>query len=224
MDLILMGPPGAGKGTQGRILADKYNIPQISTGDILRASVRDKAPLGLKAKVYMDEGLLVPDDLVVEIVAERLKKADCNGGFILDGFPRNIAQAEILEKTLAGLNRGIEHVIAIDVPKKEIIRRLGGRRVCKRCEEGYHVIFAPPLNAGICDKCGGELYQREDDKEETVEARLKVYEEETRPVLDFYRGKGLLRIIDGMGGVEQIAEKIIDAIEGRGDYSPKVSG
>lgn len=220
MRLILMGPPGAGKGTQARLLAERYNIPQISTGDILRVAVRNKTPLGMKAKEYMDEGRLVPDDLVVDIVVDRIKKGDCHRGFILDGFPRNIAQAEALEKTLNGLKRGIDHVVDIGVQKKEIIRRLSYRRVCRGCEEGYHLIFAPPLNANVCDKCGGELYQRDDDREEVIEARLKVYEEATFPVLDFYRRNGLLRVIDGIGGIDQVAQKIIDVIEGRGDYNP----
>lgn len=220
MRLILMGPPGAGKGTQARLLAERYNIPQISTGDILRAAVRNRTPLGMKAKVYMDEGRLVPDDLVVDIVVDRIKKEDCHRGFILDGFPRNIAQAEALEKTLNGLKRGIDHVVDIGIQKKEIIRRLSCRRVCRGCEEGYHLIFAPPLNADVCDKCGGELYQRDDDRGEAIEARLKVYEEATSPVLDFYRGKGLLRVIEGIGGIDQVAQKIIDVIEGRGDYNP----
>lgn len=220
MRLILMGPPGAGKGTQSRLLAERYNIPQISTGDILRAAVRNRTPLGVKAKVYMDEGRLVPDDLVVDIVVDRIKKEDCHRGFILDGFPRNIAQAEALEKTLNGLKMGIDHVVDIGIQKKEIIRRLSYRRVCRGCEEGYHLIFAPPLNANVCDKCGGELYQRDDDRGEVIEARLKVYEEATFPVLDFYRRKGLLRVIEGIGGIDQVAQKIIDVIEGRGDYNP----
>lgn len=215
MNLILLGPPGAGKGSQGKSLAEKYTIPQISTGDILRAAVRDKTDLGIKAKSYMDKGALVPDNLVVEIVAERLKKSDCNGGFILDGFPRNILQAEAVERMLAQFGKRIDHVINIEVSRKEIVKRLSGRRVCRNCGEGYHIIFNPPLDDKKCDKCGGELYQREDDREDTIETRMKVYEEQTAPLIDFYKKKDFLVSIDGIGGFKDITEKIVHAIVAR---------
>ncbi|HAG51234.1 MAG: adenylate kinase [Deltaproteobacteria bacterium GWC2_42_51] len=213
--LILLGPPGAGKGSQGKSLSETYKIPQVSTGDILRAAVRDKTELGIKAKSYMDKGELVPDSLVVEIVAERLRKNDCHNGFILDGFPRNILQAKAVEKILAGLGKKIHYIINIEVPRKEIIKRLSGRRVCRNCGEGYHLIFNPSVDDKRCDKCKGELYQREDDKEDTIEARLKVYEEQTAPLIDFYRKKGALISIDGVGGFKDITEKIVNAIESR---------
>ena len=214
-NLILLGPPGAGKGSQGKSLSEAYKIPQVSTGDILRAAVRDKTELGIKAKSYMDKGELVPDSLVVEIVAERLRKNDCHNGFILDGFPRNILQAKAVEKILAGLGKKIHYIINIEVPRKEIIKRLSGRRVCRNCGEGYHLIFNPSVDDKRCDKCKGELYQREDDKEDTIEARLKVYEEQTAPLIDFYRKKGALISIDGVGGFKDITEKIVNAIESR---------
>ena len=213
--LILLGPPGAGKGSQGKSLSETYKIPQVSTGDILRAAVRDKTELGIKAKSYMDKGELVPDSLVVEIVAERLRKNDCHNGFLLDGFPRNILQAKAVEKILAGLGKKIHYIINIEVPRKEIIKRLSGRRVCRNCGEGYHLIFNPSVDDKRCDKCKGELYQREDDKEDTIEARLKVYEEQTAPLIDFYRKKGALISIDGVGGFKDITEKIVNAIESR---------
>ena len=163
----------------------------------------------------MDKGELVPDSLVVEIVAERLRKNDCHNGFILDGFPRNILQAKAIEKILAGLGKKIHYIINIEVPRKEIIKRLSGRRVCRNCGEGYHLIFNPSVDDKRCDKCKGELYQREDDKEDTIEARLKVYEEQTAPLIDFYRKKGALISIDGVGGFKDITEKIVNAIESR---------
>lgn len=214
-NLILLGPPGAGKGSQGKSLSETYKIPQVSTGDILRAAVRDKTELGIKAKSYMDKGELVPDTLVVEIVAERLRKNDCHNGFILDGFPRNILQAKAVEKILAGLGKNINYIINIEVPRKEIIKRLSGRRVCRNCGEGYHIIFNPSFDDKRCDKCKGELYQRDDDKEDTIEARLKVYEEQTAPLVDFYGKKGALISIDGVGGFKDITEKIVNAIGSR---------
>ena len=215
LNLILLGSPGAGKGSQAKSLAEKYAIPQISTGDILRVAVRDKTDLGMKAKSYMDKGALVPDELVVDIVAERLKNDDCKTGFILDGFPRNISQAEAVEKMLDELGKKIDRVINIEVSRKEIIKRLSGRRVCRKCGEGYHIIFNPPLEDKVCDKCRGELYQRDDDKEDTIEARLKVYEEQAALLIDFYKKKGSLRVINGIGGFKEITEKVVNAIESR---------
>ncbi len=213
LNLILLGPPGAGKGSQSKSLAEKYRIPQVSTGDILRAAIRDKTDLGTRAKSYMDKGVLVPDNLVVEIVAERLKKGDCKSGFILDGFPRNIVQAEAVEKMMSMLGRKIDRVINIEVLNKEIIKRLSGRRVCRDCGECYHIIFNPSVNEKRCERCGGELYQREDDKEDTIEARLKVYEEQTAPLVDFYMNKGILVSVNGMGGFGEVTEKVVNAIE-----------
>lgn len=213
MNLILLGAPGAGKGTQGVNLAEHYGIPQISTGDILRENVRNKTELGQKAKEFMDKGALVPDSVVVNMVSDRIQQDDCSKGFILDGFPRNVAQAEALEETLAGLGKGIDHVIGIEVDNKELVRRLSGRRVCRKCGASYHVIFNPPVNIGVCDKCGSEIYQRDDDKEETIEARLRVYEQETLPLVEYYDDKGLYRAVNGIGGVDQITKAIVDVIE-----------
>lgn len=212
MNLILLGAPGAGKGTQGKTLSESYSIPQISTGDILRANVRNKTPLGLKAREYMDKGALVPDDVVVNMVVDRIRQDDCANGFILDGFPRNLNQASVLETTLKGMGKKIDLAIGIDVEKKELVRRLSGRRVCRKCGASYHVIFNPPVNIGMCDKCGSEIYQRDDDKEETIEARLNVYEQETMPLIEFYSAKGLYRSIDGIGPVDKITKAITDAI------------
>jgi adenylate kinase len=214
MNIILLGAPGAGKGTQGSILSEKFRIPQISTGDILRANVRNKTQLGLKAREYMDKGALVPDDIVVGMVVDRINEDDARAGFILDGFPRNINQAEVLEKTLSSMGKSIGSVVGIEVDRKELVRRLSGRRVCRKCGASYHVIFNPPVNIGMCDKCGSEIYQRDDDKEDTIEARLKVYEQETFPLVDYYSRKGLYRGIDGKGSVDQITMTIVGAIEG----------
>lgn len=214
MNLILLGAPGAGKGTQGNILAEKFRIPQISTGDILRANVRNKTQLGLKAREYMDKGALVPDEIVVSMVVDRINEEDAKSGFILDGFPRNIHQADVLENTLSGMGKRIDSVIGIEVERKELVRRLSGRRVCRKCGASYHVIFNPPMNIGMCDKCGSEIYQRDDDQEETIEARLKVYEQETFPLVEYYSKKGLYRAIDGKGSVDHITETIVGAIEG----------
>lgn len=212
MDLILLGPPGSGKGTQAKKMVERYHVPQISTGDILRAALKEKTPLGLEAKQYMDQGRLVPDEVVVGIVRDRLKAPDCTGGFILDGFPRTVPQAEALGTTLKAMNRGIDHVISIEVDNAELLKRLGGRRTCRNCGAMYHLVFDPPKKEGVCDKCGGELYQRDDDQEKTIRARLKVYDEQTAPLIQYYRGKGLLRTIDGVGEVEEIFQRIVKAI------------
>ncbi len=215
MNLILLGAPGAGKGTQGKNLSERYKIPQISTGDILRANVRSKTPLGLKAREFMDKGALVPDDIVVGMVSDRIREEDAGGGFILDGFPRNLNQAEVLEATLARMDKKIDRVIGMEVERKELVRRLSGRRVCRKCGASYHVIFSPPMNIGMCDKCGSEIYQRDDDKEETIEARLAVYEKETLPLVEYYTKKDLYAAVDGIGTVDQIMKNIVGAIEGR---------
>ena len=213
MDLIFLGPPGAGKGTQAKMLVERYGIPQVSTGDILRAAVAEGTELGKKAKEYMEAGKLVPDEVVIGIIEERLKQSDCEKGFILDGFPRTVPQAEALDKVLEKMGRKIDHVLTLDVPEEELIRRLTGRRTCKKCGAMYHIIFNPPKVEGVCDKCGGELYQRPDDNEETVRSRLSVYEQQTRPLIDFYEKKGLVRKIDGRGEIKEIFEQIVKILE-----------
>lgn len=217
MNIILLGAPGAGKGTQGKSISDRYKIPQISTGDILRANVRNKTVLGQKAKEYMDKGALVPDDLVVEMLVDRIKAEDCVNGSILDGFPRNINQADVLDSTLKAMGKKIDFVIGIEVDRKELVRRLSGRRVCRKCGASYHVIFSPPMNIGMCDSCSSEIYQRDDDKEETIEARLKVYEAETFPLVEYYSSRGLYIKIDGIGTVDHITKSIVGEIEGLGN-------
>jgi adenylate kinase len=213
MNLILLGPPGAGKGTQAKILIKKYGIPQISTGDILRAAVKEKTPMGVKAKTYMDSGALVPDDVVVGIVAERLAKQDCAKGYILDGFPRTVAQADALTAMLRNNGTGIDHVVAITVDNEELLKRITGRRTCKGCGAGYHLLYDPPNQAGVCNECAGELYQRDDDREDTMRRRLEVYEEQTSPLIAYYAERKLLRTIDGMGDIEVIQQKLIGIIE-----------
>jgi adenylate kinase len=212
MKMILLGPPGCGKGTQAKTLIDTYRIPQISTGDILREAVKSGAPLGLEAKTYMDQGSLVPDHLVIKIIEERLQQADCKHGYILDGFPRTIAQAETLDTTLSKLGLGLEYVLSIEVDEEELIKRLAGRRVCRQCGENYHINFNPPKKEGVCDTCREELYQRDDDKKETIRNRLKVYQAQTAPLIKFYKKKGVLRSIDGIGSIEDIKERIIITI------------
>lgn len=208
MRLILLGPPGAGKGTQAKRLVEKYGIPQISTGDMLRAALKAQTPLGIEAKKFMDAGQLVPDAVVIGLVKERLAQPDCAKGFMLDGFPRTVPQAEELDKVVAGLGKKIDHVVSIEVASSELLGRLTGRRTCKACGQGFHVMFDPPKAAGKCDKCGGELFQRDDDNEATVSNRLKVYEGQTMPLINFYTAKGLLRPIDGLGAISDIFGRI----------------
>jgi adenylate kinase len=214
MDIILLGPPGAGKGTQAKFMVDKWEIPQISTGDILRAAVRDGTPLGVEAKGFMDGGELVPDRVVIGIIADRLREDDAQKGFILDGFPRTIPQAEALQEILSGLGRNVDHVVSIEVDDEELVRRLTGRRMCKGCGESFHVMFNPPREEGVCDRCKGELYQRDDDNEETIRQRLKVYNEQTSPLIEFYRDMGTLREIDGASVPSEIFSRIERAIGG----------
>lgn len=213
MDVILLGPPGSGKGTQAQKMIERYNIPQVSTGDILRGAVKERTPLGVEAQGYMDQGRLVPDEVVVGIVRDRLKAPDCAEGFVLDGFPRTLPQAESLDATMQELKRTIDHVVSIEVDKEELLKRLTGRRTCRTCGAMYHLIFDPPTRDGICDKCGGELYQRDDDQEETIRERLQVYEKQTTPLIAYYREKGLLRTINGVGEIEEIFRAIVKAIE-----------
>ena len=213
MDIILLGPPGSGKGTQAQKIGEQYHIPQISTGDILRGAVKKQTPLGVETQGYMDQGRLVPDDVVVGIVRERLMASDCNGGFILDGFPRTLPQAEALDVTLVEMKREIDHVINIEVGNDELLKRLTGRRTCRTCGTMYHLMFNPPKKENICDKCGGELYQRDDDQEATIRARLQVYEEQTAPLIAYYKDKRLLRTIDGVGAIEDIFRAVVKAVE-----------
>ena len=212
MRLILLGPPGAGKGTQAVRLVDHFGIPQISTGDILRKAVKAGTELGTLAKSYMDKGELVPDDVVIGIIRDRLMETDCQKGYILDGFPRTIAQAEALDGMLDKMGARIDHVVNVSVADEEIIKRLTGRRTCSNCGAGYHVIFDPPQKEGVCDKCGGKLIQRDDDKEETIRARLEVYRKQTEPLINYYKQKGLLRTIPGEGNMEEIFKAILSVL------------
>lgn len=206
MRLILLGPPGAGKGTQAKFISQKFGIPQISTGDILRENVKNNTELGRKAKEYMDKGELVPDNIMIELVKNRVQQEDCRNGYILDGFPRTIAQAEALENALK--NEKIDVVIFVDVSDSLIIERLSLRRVCKNCGAIYHLKYNPPQKDGICDKCGGELYQRDDDKEETIKNRLEVYRAQTEPLVEYYKEKNVLFKINGENSVDAVNKEI----------------
>ena len=208
MNLILLGPPGAGKGTQAQMIVDRYHIPQISTGDILRKAVKEETLLGKKAKTFMDQGQLVPDEVVIGIIDERLRASDCNPGFILDGFPRTIPQAEALQPILTKIGKSIDHVINIDVDPEELVRRLAGRRTCKNCGAMFHMLFHPPQVEGICDRCQGPLYQREDDQEKTIRIRLNEYQKQTSPLVQYYQLKNTLRSIQGVGEQKEIFERI----------------
>ncbi len=208
MNIILLGPPGAGKGTQAKQLVEDYGIPQVSTGDMLRAAVKEGSPLGVEAKKHMEAGTLVPDSVVIGLVKERIQQKDAAKGFMLDGFPRNVSQAETLDKMLGELNLKIDHVVSVEVPSKELLGRLTGRRTCRNCNAMFHVMFNPPKKDGVCDKCSGELYQRADDNEATVSSRLKVYDEQTAPLIDYYSKQGKVRTIDGVGEISSIYAKI----------------
>lgn len=209
-----MGLPGAGKGTQAEKIVDKYAIPHISTGDMFRAAMKEGTELGLKAKSFMDKGELVPDEVTIGIVHERLSKEDCQKGFLLDGFPRTVPQAEALENLLVDLNRKIDFVINIQVDKDILMERLTGRRICKDCGATYHLVFNPPAKEGICDRCGGELYQRADDNEETVQNRLDVNIKQSQPLLDFYKNKGYLRSINGQQDIRKVFADIEQLLGG----------
>lgn len=209
-----MGPPGAGKGTQADVIVKEFGIPHISTGDAFRLAIKQGTPIGLKAKEYMDQGLLVPDDVTIGIVEERLQQSDCKEGFLLDGFPRTLSQAEALDGILERLNSGLDHVINLKVDRNKLLARLTGRRICKNCGATYHVVFNPPKQEGICDKCGGELYQRSDDNEESVGTRLDEYINKTAPLLTFYENKDLLRQIDGEQEIEQVSQEIVSLLRG----------
>jgi len=212
--LVLLGPPGAGKGTQAQMLSALWGIPQIASGDLLRAAVREGSALGREAAGYMGRGQLVPDEFVLKLIADRFRKKDAQGGFILDGFPRNLAQAEALAKRLEHAGLKLDKVVAITLPDEEIVKRISGRRTCRKCSAMYHVVFEPPAKPGVCDKCGGELYQREDDAEGTVRERIKVYDAMTRPLLDYYGRLGILAQIDGIGRPEEVEKRILAALSG----------
>ncbi len=214
--MILMGPPGAGKGTQAKLLEERLGVPHISSGDLLRAAVKRKTKMGLLAKRFMDRGELVPDDVLIGAIEDRLREDDCEKGFILDGFPRTLAQADALTQMCARLGVEVAHVVSIQVPREDLVKRMSGRRVCRECGAMYHIIFNPPNNEGICNRCNGELYQRDDDQEDTIVARLEVYERQTAPVIALYRRNGSLREIDGVGGQDQIFKRILSQVELQG--------
>ncbi|MCF3943892.1 adenylate kinase [Oceanobacillus alkalisoli] len=215
MNLILMGLPGAGKGTQAEKINEKYNIPHISTGDMFRAAIKEGTDLGKKAKEFMDQGALVPDEVTTGIVRERLMKDDCKDGFLLDGFPRTIAQAESLEEILSELNESIDFVLHVDVPAENLVERLSGRRICPTCGTAYHVKFNPPKEEGICDKDGSALIQRDDDKPETVKNRLAVNLEQMQPLLDFYENKGYLARVNGDQDIEIVFQGIREILDNK---------
>lgn len=197
MKIIMLGAPGAGKGTQAKMIAEKYSVPHISTGDIFRANIKNGTELGMEAKKYMDQGLLVPDELTVKILLDRVANDDCKNGYVLDGFPRTIPQAEVLDKALTELGDQIDYAVNVEVPDEKIIKRMGGRRACLSCGATYHIEHIPPKTEGICDTCGKELVLRDDDKPETVKNRLDVYHKQTQPLIDFYSAKGVLKTVDG---------------------------
>lgn len=204
MKIIMLGAPGAGKGTQAKMIADKYGVPHISTGDIFRANIKNGTELGMEAKKYMDQGLLVPDELTVRILLDRVAQDDCKNGYVLDGFPRTIPQAEVLDSELTKLGDHFDYAINVDVPDENIVKRMSGRRACLTCGATYHIEHVPPKKEGICDVCGSELVLRDDDKPETVKNRLNVYHEQTQPLIDFYTEKGVLKTVDGTVPMEEV--------------------
>ncbi len=210
---VLLGAPGAGKGTQAKMLIEKFKIPQISTGDILRKAVADGTPLGKEAKVIMDQGGLVSDKIVLGLVEERIQQPDCKDGFILDGFPRNTSQAEALDGMLKKLGSPITVALNIDVERGELLKRLTGRRTCKKCGQMYNIYFSPPAKEHVCDKCGGELFQRDDDKEETIKKRLEVYDQQTAPLIDYYTKLNLVKTVMGTGSIDEIFQKTVAALQ-----------
>ena len=209
MKIIMLGAPGAGKGTQAKMIADKYSIPHISTGDIFRANIKGGTELGMEAKKYMDQGQLVPDELTVKILLDRVANEDCKNGYVLDGFPRTIPQAEVLDKALTELGDSVDFAIDVDVPDENIVKRMGGRRACVTCGATYHIEHVPPKTEGICDKCGSELILRDDDKPETVTKRLDVYHAQTQPLIDYYTAKGILHTVDGTVDMMDVFANIV---------------
>lgn len=212
MKIIMLGAPGAGKGTQAKQISEKYRIPHISTGDIFRANIKEQTALGMEAKQYMDQGKLVPNELTVKILLDRVAKEDCNAGYVLDGFPRTIPQAEVLDKAVAELNDKIDFAININIPDQNIINRMSGRRACLQCGATYHVVNIPPKAEGVCDVCGGRLVFRDDDKAETVKSRLAVYHEQTQPLIDYYNKKGILKEVDGTKDRNVMFEEIVQIL------------
>ncbi len=209
MKIIMLGAPGAGKGTQAKMIADKYQIPHVSTGDIFRANIKNGTELGMEAKKYMDQGQLVPDELTVKILLDRVAQEDCKNGYVLDGFPRTIPQAEVLDNALSKLGESIDYAINVDVPDENIVRRMSGRRACVSCGATYHMEHIPPKKEGICDTCSAELILRDDDKPETVLKRLQVYHEQTQPLIDFYTAKGVLKEVDGTVDMKDVFNAIV---------------
>ena len=212
MKIIMLGAPGAGKGTQAKKIAEKCGIPHISTGDIFRANIKNGTELGKKAKTYMDQGLLVPDELVCDLVVDRIQQDDCKKGYILDGFPRTIPQAESLDKALQAIGEKMDYAIDVEVTDENIVKRMGGRRACVGCGATYHLVYAPTKKEGICDVCGGELILRDDDKPETVQKRLGVYHEQTQPLIDYYKNQGILREVDGSVDMEDVFKEILNIL------------
>ena len=212
MKIIMLGAPGAGKGTQAQMIADQYSIPHISTGDIFRANIKNGTELGMEAKKYMDQGLLVPDELTVKILLDRVAQEDCKDGYVLDGFPRTIPQAEVLDRSLEELGSGIDYAIDVDVPDGNIVKRMSGRRACLACGATFHVEHVPPKQEGICDRCGKDLVLRDDDKPETVQNRLKVYHDQTQPLIEYYTGKGVLRTVDGTMDMQDVFRSIVEIL------------
>lgn len=212
MKIIMLGAPGAGKGTQAKKIADKYSVPHISTGDIFRANIKEGTELGRKAKTYMDQGLLVPDELVVELVVDRIKQADCENGFVLDGFPRTIPQAEALDAALKNIGEAMDYAIDVDVPDENIINRMSGRRACLDCGATYHLVTIPTKVEGICDVCGSKIVLREDDKPETVQKRLEVYHAQTQPLIDYYQKQGILKTVDGTQLMDAVFNAIVEIL------------
>ena len=212
MKIIMLGAPGAGKGTQAKKIAAKYSIPHISTGDIFRMNIKNVTELGKKAKTYMDQGLLVPDELVVDLVVDRLNQDDCQNGCVLDGFPRTIPQAEALDKALEAMGQKVDFAIDVDVPDENIVKRMGGRRACVGCGATYHLVYAPTKVEGICDACGKELILRDDDKPETVTKRLGVYHEQTKPLIDYYTNAGILKSVDGTVDINDVFSAIVNIL------------
>ena len=212
MKIIMLGAPGAGKGTQAKKIAEKYQIPHISTGDIFRANIKNGTELGKKAKTYMDQGLLAPDELVCDLVVDRVQQDDCKKGYILDGFPRTIPQAESLDAALSRLGEAVDYAINVEVPDENIVKRMGGRRACVGCGATYHLVYAAPKKEGICDNCGAELILRDDDKPETVQKRLGVYHEQTQPLIDYYTKKGILKEVDGTMDMGDVFKAIVEIL------------
>lgn len=209
----MLGAPGAGKGTQAKMIADRYGVPHVSTGDIFRANIKNETALGMEAKQYMDKGLLVPDELTVKILLDRVAQEDCRNGYVLDGFPRTIPQAEVLDEALAAQGERIDYAIDVDVPDENIVRRMGGRRACLSCGATYHIEHVPPKKEGVCDVCGQPLVLRDDDKPETVQNRLNVYHEQTQPLIDFYRKKGVLKTVDGTQDMNDVFAAITAVLD-----------